>query len=387
MLKRTHPSHAIGALVAALLIASVLAVAPARGQDRPAVEGPRPGSLALAPILAHDDPGLANADPVDQLLACYARQVPEVGFLRLYGKEGANRVSDLPFSLGEGASNADYEHDESARETLLELQLKRIALMLRENIPSAALFKTGHGSPFGHAYLCVITLDADQFRRESGSAVRLMAPSLHEEGMAGHPKRPLDVGNFLRFTVDHEVFHCLNAYFNGPTFHKTHDVLQRAFQEHANEAQADVFATLAFRHNDAADVGFLRDVAAMRTLSVLDLDLPHVTGDIILHSMAIPKYHRPASLTERVAASHKLVSDVMPSAKQFVQRLARVVQAAERLGRDPAPVLEDLDGQPLPRPAEAKVDALLASVATARRRLASTPAPHGTGAFSQLSVR
>lgn len=387
MFKRAHHIHGISGLLVAVLIGTALAATPARGQDPSPGEGQGIGSLSSAQIHAHDDPGLVRADPVDQQLARYARQVPEMGFLRLYGKGGANMVSALPFFLGEGAFNADYEHDESAREILLELQIQRIALMLREGRPSATLFKVGFASQFEHANLCVITLDADKYRRESGSAARLLAPSLHEDGAAGDPDGPMDVGDFLRFSVDHEVFHCLNAYFNGPAFRKTHDVLERTYQGHVNEAQADVFASLAFKHNDAASVGFLRDVAAMRTLSVLDLNVAHVTGDIILHSMAIPRYHRPTSLQERIAESRKLVSDIVPSANQFAQRLARVVHAAERLGRDPAPILDELAGQPLPRPAEEKVSALIASVATARRRLASTPAPQNTRAISQDSVR
>lgn len=382
---QAHNIRSKGALIAALLIGTVFAATAARGQDRSPDHGADASSRG-AQIDAHDNPGVAQADPVDQQLAHYARQVPEVGFLRLYGKGGAKMVSVLPFFLGEGASNVDYEHDEPARQTLLDLQMKRIAFMLREGIPSTTLFKTGLASQFEHPYLCVITLDADQFRREAGSAARLLAPSLHEEGAAGHPAGQIDVGDFLRFTVDHEVFHCLNAYFNGHTFSKTHDMLQRAYQEHINEAQADVFASLAFEHNDAASVEFLRNVAAMRMLSVLDLDVAHATGDILLHSMAIPKFHNPESLPERIAASRKLVSDIVPSASQFALRLARVVQAAERLGQDPAPILDNLDGQPLPQPVESKVNALLASVATAKRRLTSTPVPGKTGVRSQLSL-
>jgi len=385
MVTRAHNVHGISGILVAVLIGTALMATSARGQGPAPDNGPEPGTLSNAQIDAHDDAEVAKADPVDQQLARYARLLPDMGFLRLYDQGGANMVSILPLFLGEGASNADYEHDESARENLLELQMKRIALMVRESLPSATLFKTGLASQFEHPYLCVITLDADKFRRESGLATRLLAPSLTDHGAASEPAGTVGVSDFLRFTIDHEVFHCLNAYYNGPNFRKTRDELRRVYQEHINEAQADAFASQMFMREGSESVDFLRNVAALRMLSVLDLDIAHFTGDMILQLIGNPESHPPKSLRQRVEASRALVSEIVPSATEFAQRLADVVYVAERLGRNPAPILDELADPPLPRPTEAKVNALLDSVAMAERRLTSAPVPRNSGVLSQFS--
>jgi hypothetical protein len=362
------------AAVIAATVGLLWAATPGLGQDR---GGKRPvaGLAPAAQLDAHDRPALAAADPVDRHLADYARQLPEMGLLRLYGRRGVDLVRELPALLGEDARNADYEHDAHSRSTLIDLQMQRIETMVRDGLPSSTLFETGAGSTFDHPYLCVITLDTVPFLRDPAHATRLML-----SGSAGYPHGGDDVeliGNedFLRFTVDHEVFHCLDAYFNGPPMRRTHDALQSHYQGFVNEARADAFATRAFMRKQAPPGRFLMRFAAIRAVSLLDLDLQHWTGEVIRRAAdARPEFGAP-DLALQVEAGRALVAEIGPSADRYAGRLADAARLVESLGGDSGHLLLDIEGQRLPRPDDAGVAALLHEVRRAQDVLAAASLP------------
>jgi len=374
MSKHTGVVSYVRELTYTAMIGFTLVATPGLCQESTQAGGFVAGLAPEAQLDAHDYSALANADPVDRQLAGYARHVSDMGFLRLYGAGGMSMLRVLPLFLGEGALNVDYEHDEPVRDTLIKAQMQRIEFMLRRGLPSATLFKAGLASQFDHAYLCVITLDAEQFRQDPGRISRLMTPDIGDRSPAGDRVGLVEVEDFLRFTVDHEVFHCLDAYFNGPTIRKTHNTLQHHFQSYANEARADAFASLSFQRNGMQSDDFLKTLAAMRTLSVLDMDMSHFTGDVIRRSIETALPDGFGNIEQLVATSRALASAVVPSADHFALRIASAAHVAERLGGDPRDLLREFAAHPLPYPNDTRVASLFTEIKKARNVLASASA-------------
>ncbi len=309
---------------------------------------------------------------MDRQLAEYAKRLPEVGFIRLYGEKGARFAQKLLKLLGEGAINLDYEHDASVSGTLLQLQMNRIGVMVKEGLPSATLFKVGKGSFFEHPYLCVISLDTDSFRKDPGYATRFMTPAQGSENHVSHEQAMLDTEDFLKFTVDHEVFHCLDAYFNGPTIKKTDDVISNRYQQYLNEARADGFASHAFIKTSSEPKKFLKRFAAMRTLSLLDFDLQHFTGDVIMESLVGKPVSPSQGIEQEVSLSRQMVAEIAPSANSYGVLLASTARLIGELGIDPEEFLNTLKGQKLPQHDESKVLAMLDEIKQAQRTLWKT---------------
>jgi len=312
-----------------------------------------------------------NMDAVDRQLASYTRQVPEMEILRLYGRGGLNMLQMLPRFLGEAPSSVDYEHDASVRDVLMQLQMQRIETMLREGMPSATLFKVGNGSQFDHPYVCVITLDAEFFRRSPESVLALMTPNFNEASSSTTAMPAMNVEDFLKFTVDHEMFHCLDAYFNGPTIQKTQDALKQHYQEYTNEARADAFASMAFMLEREQSSDFLEAFAAMRTLALLDMDLAHYTSDVITASMEASMLGDVESTQMRVAVSHLLASMATPTFEGFAMRIASAAQLVGRLGGDPSDMLNEIADQNLPNATDDTVATLHEALENAKYTLAA----------------
>ena len=296
---------------------------------------------------AQDSSRLTTADPVDQQLAGYARRIPEMGFLRVYGEKGAQFTKRLPGMLGTGAKNMDYAHEENQRQDIVNLQLYRIAKMAEQGMPSATLFKLGKDSAFDHRYLCVVTLDTRPFQ--------------------------LDIRNedFLRFTVDHEAFHCLDAYFEGAPFRKTSNGVTSHYDHFLSEARADAYASLMFRRTHAPKKDFLNRMAILRTQALADEDTLHLTSQVIGLSTSYCLAVDMLEPEEVVNVATKLVNRNSPSLGKYGEHLANVVETVKQLGGDARGLSRDFDLKSLPGADETKVAAMVSQVETGRHLIRS----------------
>ena len=320
---------------------------------------------------AQDSDRLAKADPVDQQLARYTRRIPEMGFLRIYGDKGARFTNQLAGLLGNGAENLDYAHEKEQRRDVVNLQLHRIARMVEQNLPSATLFKVGKDSAFEHRYLCVITLDTAPYRIDPDYATNLMTSDMHLELSNSSTLPFFRNEDFLRFTVDHEVFHCLNAYFNGASFRKTSNGVTSHYDHFLSEAKADAYASLMFSQVPDRKKEFLHNMAAIRTQALAVTDTVHATSKIIRLSSGICLAVGMLEPEEVVYFATKLVNRNSPSLSEYGQHLANMVEAVKRLGGDAQELIKIFELDSLPRPDEIKVAAMVEQVMTGRHQIYS----------------
>lgn len=290
----------------------------------------------ITPTYATDDDRLGPAGSigiVKSRLAVYAESFPKVQFLHLRGPNDVAALNKLPRLLGEGASNVDYEHDESVRQLLLEVQMDRIAMMLANVLPSATLFRTGKESTFAQPYVCVLTLDERPFLNDPLAATRFMAGIEDSDSSVMPPEPFIENSSFLAFTLDHEVFHCLDARFNGPMFNKTSDKLYASYQRFRAEFVADLYAALAYRRNRVDATSFLNRLASFRTLSILDWDPAHYTALAVDHALRFSADEaQELGLVDLVRTALRLGDQITPSYPSHMRFLANAYHLAVSLG-------------------------------------------------------
>lgn len=268
---------------------------------------------------------------VQERLDFYHRAFPQMTFLWLRGQTDLTRIAVLPSLLGNGAHNEDYAHPRDARQTLIAAQAGRIASLLEQGEPSATLFRTGTGSAFSSPHVCVVTLDERVFLTDPLAASRFFLNT--ERVPNGLVLAPVSA---LRFTVDHEVFHCLDAYLHGPLFPITPSRAHAQYAQLRAEMRADYYAALMHRL-ETGKAGFVQAFARLRTLGLLDWDLAHYTRPALeaalhrpLHSVTDPSPRALATIAQRA------VTRLLPTFAHFAQLRAAAYRAAVRHGSQAA---------------------------------------------------
>ncbi|MCG6871735.1 MAG: hypothetical protein LJE84_05550 [Gammaproteobacteria bacterium] len=216
------------------------------------------------------------AAELDTALDAYHTAYPEIGFVRLRGEADITRLVAITTALGAGARNVDYEHPDGAREALREAQVERIVGMLGAGLPSATLFRRGPNGSANEAFTCIITLDERVFLGDRLAATRLLG-----SGREFAESAELDNRAFLRLTLDHEVFHCLDAYSNGSTHPQTYSQLAACYHDFRVEQRADLYAALAHRVRSPESDQLIPNLARFRTLAILDWDIAHYTAPVL----------------------------------------------------------------------------------------------------------
>jgi len=295
---------------------------------------PTPSRGKSADSVKHADMRHISADGmqiVTRQLARYKKAFPDMTFVWLRGEEDLPQVQELSFALGEGADDEVYAHGPEARETLLEAEFGRIAQLIQMNSPSSTLFRTGKHADYKTPHVCVITLDDRQFLSDRLAASRFFL---------GTEQVPKDLivspVTTLRFTLDHEVFHCLDAYMNGPMFPKTVSRARAQYSQLQAEMRADFFASVMLRKNQH-DTDFVRTLAKVRTLGLLYWDLAHFTRPALSVALQEPIENiRHDDIRAMAHMARRVVHQLQPSFAHFEHWRASIYWAAVSSGSQAA---------------------------------------------------
>lgn len=269
----------------------------------------------------------------ENVLRYYAQTFPDIHFLHLHARDRW-ALNALPIFMGEHASNRDYAHDGKSRELLLEAQLYRIGQMLGAGAPSATLFATGTGALVEQPYLCVLTLEDNRLLEDPLAATSIMLSAEQNEYLARVASTArLDGTHFLRFTLDHEIYHCLDAYMNGPPRPKTTSQLTADYHDYLVEYNADVFATLRALQYPRNSRAFLEKMKTYRHFSLSDFDVSHLTASAIQSALTVPPVKvRGLSLSELAQLANKHALRNRPSRDKFSSMYAAALHIATTTG-------------------------------------------------------
>lgn len=225
--------------------------------------------------------GTATSEALDQIvlsrLAFYARHYPDIDFVVLDSAGAVSRnMAALARIIGEEADPLDYEHPADLRHELLYVTLMRIQFLLGTDVGSATLFRPGKGALARRKVVCVVTINPRAIAGDDRAATLHLLDLTDTEADAIPRDRYLSHVEHLKFTLDHEIYHCLDSRFNGP-MPTSHRKQWSDYQMLKDEAGADAFGAIMNIAEHGAITHYVKTLRTIRGLALLAGDPNHYT--------------------------------------------------------------------------------------------------------------
>ena len=279
-------------------------------------------------------------------LEAYADAFPELRFLVLDGAP-AEQMARLGALLGEAPASLDYEHPADLRADLMVLSLARIQLMLEAEAPSASLLHTGTAD---ERPLCVITLAPCAIARDDRTATCHLLGLSPEQGRRIDRERYLPCEDYLGFVVDHEAYHCLDAWAHGPQPMSSAEHWGEYWQ-FRGENGADAFAMARHVQRRGGDTAFAANFARIRDWSLLHGGADHWSGATLARLEETRAEFSGLSARATLAGVTRLRDAVVGDYADFLIYRASVAEALRRrtgheAGDAPGPAGRHADPEP-----------------------------------------
>ena len=263
----------------------------------------------------------------------YYRQLyPDILFLVLKGGvETSEEMIVLDTLLGSAPASMDYEHPEDLRQDLMNISAHRIWLMLQHRLPSAALFKADN--PLGwQENVCVITFDPCAMATSDLSATAFLL-DLPKEILHKIPEQlRLKNKDYIEYTMDHEVYHCLKSMYIGPQTMSEHS-LWGEYNHYLEEKAADAFALAMHLKKHKRLTPFVRNLSRIRGVSIYNGDPDHYTSDAIRQLLNVPVAEIVnMSDAEVFKLANQIKDKLTINYNEYLQYLASAIKATEKLG-------------------------------------------------------
>jgi hypothetical protein len=269
---------------------------------------------------------------VSERISQYRQAYPEIEFKLLYTMEDYDEILPLTKSLGEDLSNPEYEHPEDARITLVEAQEYRIAMLINSDMSSATLFKTPNANITDHPYVCLITMNHHLSDWDPLAATRFMY-DLDEESIRTMPiSLRLNNRDFLLFTIDHEIFHCIDTYTNGFLFPRTLDKITASKNRARAEIRTEAFAAMAHLSRQPNGKDFLNNLANARTLNLLSGDVEHYTVEVLNRVIETSEQITTEDIKKLATLSTTMANGMTPTLPDYKAFIVAVWAAIEEYG-------------------------------------------------------
>jgi len=293
--------------------------------------------LVVFPVSALSTPPLDGQQILRDRMALYRQAIPNIKFIHTVGGEHWRQEYDQIISLlGEAPDALDYEHPPKFAKDLLLVTLHRLVTVLQHRVVSETLFRTDQQSPLKGAKLCVITLDPDELLANDMAATGFMINLPDSILSRISPERRLDPQDFLRFAVDHEIYHCLDsAFFGGAPM--TGDTYGGEYNQYRRENSADAFALAMHLRQAITSPRFTQNLLLIRSLWFLDGGPGYRTVDSLRMIMKLPQPElKKKSIMELVHLANKVRNATSTGYEKFLDNQATALRAAEELGYEPS---------------------------------------------------
>ena len=272
---------------------------------------------------------------IQERLILYRKTFPEIVFTHLAGgKHWSEDYVVAATLLGEAPVNMDYEHPPELASDVMAVSMHRINLMLRQDIVSATLFRSDKNSPLKGQPVCFITLNPEVYAENSPETTAHMV-DLADELMAKiHPSRLLDPREHLRFTIDHEVYHCLDSFFTGgaPMTKKKFGGEYNLFRR---ESGADAYALAMHFRQPEAEPRYAENITLIRALWLFSGGPNRCTFESMLEIYRQPKkYFSTKTVPELVNLATGIRDTKAGSYDFYVAQRVAALGAAKALGYD-----------------------------------------------------
>lgn len=252
----------------------------------------------------------------DARIAMYNKLFPEILFVQLAGGvDVPESLMVLQVLLGHEADNLDYEHGPESREDLLLVNVSTIIMMLEQNASSATLFRVGVNSLAERNYMCVITLTPEEAARDDVMATRDLMLNVSEQEFAQVDTTSyLNHLDYMKFIIDHEAYHCLDSFYNGPRPKMPifTDSRWGGYMDYHHHQGADMFSLAMYIRDNDGGSAFVRKIGNLRALAILYGDPNHYSYPAIQGLLSLdPKTIMAASRQELFRLSSNMRDEVM----------------------------------------------------------------------------
>jgi len=295
---------------------------------------------------------------IDKQITLYRAAYPEIEFKLLYKMADFDLLMPLTHSLGEGLSNVDYEHQGDLRITLVEAQEYRIAFQLANGNATATLFKTPNARITDKPYSCLITLSIPLLDEAASAATQFMY-GIEDDTFNSIPESYyIDNQDFLAYSIDHEVFHCIDAYVNGSLYPRTLDPLKACLDRTRAEQRTEIFAAMAHLSRQPNGIRFLKNLATARTVSLLSGDVEHYTSEVLYKLAASSKLYIKDDIKALAEESMLYAENKAPSYKDHKEFLVALRTVLEGYSVDVDTIFSDYPDLSTETPSYEKVEIL-----------------------------
>lgn len=298
-------------------------------------------AAALCADAGHGDPSPAVSDPavtraaISRKLALYNDAFRSIRFIHLEGGEDwAGELVALLTLLGVDAVPLDYQHPPDMRGTLFDVTVERLHRLLQNDVMSATMFGVTPDSVLDRPNVCVITLNPETFPANDLDATRLLIGVTDELAGRIHRARHVDHRHLLHYSLEHEVFHCLDTYYYGGA-PMTHEQFGGEYNMFRRESGADAWALAMHLRTSGEVTVFARNMVYLSELWMFSDSPNRCTSESMLRLLeSDPGKLAAMSLQELV----ELVAGVRDASvapyRDYVRQMAVALQAVRRLGID-----------------------------------------------------
>ena len=304
------------------------------------------------------------ADVILQKLAFYASQYPDMNFIVLDSAADLRKnIQVLARVIGEDPVPEDYAHPLNLRETLLSVTIDRIATMLATRMVSSTLFKTGKNALAKRSHVCVVTIDPWGIARDDRAATEHLLSLSDDEFLTIPSSKYLEHFSHLQYTLDHEIYHCLDSRLNGPIPMSSHE-FWGGYSSYKNELGADAFAVMMNIGTHNGVTAYAKTLNNIRGLALLTGDFDHLTHGVIAEVLEMnPDKIVRANVYERFRLASEMRSRFAGSYEDYISYSTAAKYVFRHLhGRKEMEKNTD-------KPDEDRVQALLAETHQAYRNL------------------
>ncbi|MBI1423335.1 MAG: hypothetical protein GC149_07705 [Gammaproteobacteria bacterium] len=268
-------------------------------------------------------------------LKFYAERYPDISFAILDTAGDVSRnMQALARIIGEDPVPLGYEHPLDLRQKLLIVTLMRIEILFQNNIESATLFKPGKNALATRKQVCVITLNPWTIAADDRTATRHLLEFPDDEFAAVATRNYLEHESHLKFVLDHEIYHCLDAAYNGPI-----PMSQLAhwdgYYNFKDELGADAFGVLMNIAEHGSLTAYSRKLRNIRRLALLCCDSSHYTYQAIdaVLKMA-PAQLAQKNVRERFRIASRLRDRLAGSYEDYLRYANAAYHAMIQLGSE-----------------------------------------------------
>ena len=296
--------------------------------------------LVLCFGLAYADERASSREKLNNIiskkLTYYKQRYPDIHFVHMGG--GGDWQSDLVAllnTIGYDPVPMDYQHPPELRNDVLEVTMEHLRQMLQYDIVSATLFKTGERSRVKRPYVCVITLNPDTYVASDRRATQYMLDIKADVIDKVYSGRYLDHLEHLKFTLDHDAYHCLDSYLHGGA-PMTQNILRDQYYLFRRENAADAYAMSMHIRREGLITSYARNLLLYRALWLFTDSPNRDTFETIRQVLRMDPVRITDMADKQIVHLAKEVRDqaVRPY-EDFVKHRATALKAASILGIGP----------------------------------------------------